>query len=73
MDPDSYIETTHYGREDRTVWTVRLDGDVMMTGDTKGDPSGERAYEEALLWADANVPEASFLWKHSRVEGSEAT
>lgn len=73
MQPDSYIETTHFGAEDRTVWTVRLDGDVVMTGDTRGDPSGERAHEQALVWANANVPEASFVWKHSRVEAGDGT
>ena len=73
MNPGSYIETTHFGGEDRTVWAVRLDGNVVKVGDTKGDPSGERAHEEAMLWADANVPEASFVWKHSRVEAGDAT
>lgn len=63
-----WIETTSFANEKRTQWLVRVDGEVLHADELRDqdDPSGLRAYEQAVEWAEHHVPAAELNWKHSR-------
>ena len=60
------IETTYYSGEHRTLWVVRLEGEILKVGETHEDPSGSRAHGEASRWASSNAPGVTFVWKRWR-------
>jgi hypothetical protein len=43
-----------------------LDGAILKAGETRADPSGERAYEQALVWAATNAQGVTFAWRQWR-------
>lgn len=49
----------------RTLWKVRVNGDVRAAGEELDDPSGIKAHAAAVTWAIVNAPDVSFAWKHS--------
>ncbi len=62
--PDAWIETTSYREEGRTLWMIKLGGEVLKVGEVNADPSGAHAYETATAWATANARGTVFAWKH---------
>lgn len=62
--PTAWIETTFSREENRTIWVIKLDGEVVKLGEVAGDFSGANAYERATAWARQHYPDISFAWKH---------
>jgi hypothetical protein len=68
FEGDTWIETTAYRGENRTVWFVRHEGAIVRAGEVDNDPSGTRAFEEAATWARVFIAERPFNWKHHQVK-----
>ena len=61
------IETTAYREmgQTRTVWLVKVGGQIVNMGEVLSDPSGIKAHQAATMWAAENAPGVSFVWKHA--------
>jgi hypothetical protein len=67
-DVDAWIETTAYHEEGRTLWLVRIGGQILTVGEVIDDPAGVIAFERASVAARTNFPGISFNWKHHTVK-----
>jgi hypothetical protein len=65
VDGETWIETTSYRDENRTVWIIRHDGAIVRAGEVSEDPSGSKAFEEATTWVV--IADRPFDWKHCQV------
>ncbi len=61
---NTWIETTTFREDNRTLWLVRHRGAILKVGELRDDPSGVRAYEQAAGWAKEHAPGIELNWKH---------
>ena len=57
------VETTSYGDENRTFWSLRVEGQIVEMGETAADLAGMRSYDAAVEWAAHHGIEV-IQWKH---------
>jgi hypothetical protein len=67
-DVEAWIETTAYHEESRTLWVVRVAGQILTVGEVLDDPAGVLAFERASAAARAQFPHILFNWKHHTVK-----
>jgi DNA-binding response OmpR family regulator len=61
---DTWIETTAYREDNRTVWIIKLAGEVVKAGEVSDDPFGIKSFDVASKWARTNLQHVEFNWKH---------
>ena len=61
---DAWIETLHSAEDQRTVWRVIVDGEIVGDGEIEGDVTGAQAFDMAQTWARENHF-ALAGWKHA--------
>ena len=72
---DTWIETTSYSEDKRTLWVVRVGSKIVKVGETFDDVSGAVAFDEATSWARGEKLDgenASYDWKHHVVSANSS-
>jgi hypothetical protein len=69
----TWIETTSYSEDRRTLWVVRNGAQIVKVGEALDDISGANAFDQATAWALTHhfgVEGEDFDWKHQLVQGT---
>lgn len=72
---ETWIETTSYSEDKRTLWVVRVGSLIVKVGETFDDVSGAMAFDDATSWARSerlDGDDASYDWKHHVVSASSS-
>ncbi len=72
---ETWIETTSYSEDKRTLWVVRVGSRIVKVGETFDDVSGALAFDAATDWARREKLDgeaASYDWKHHVVSANSS-